>query len=97
MLINHISQSSGKTYQINLEKMSCNCPDYRNRQAKIKGLCKHLRFEIEKITGNCLDYTKVLEEDNDALKFVERFGEEVLEMLKRKGICYEQNGELILL
>lgn len=94
MLIQHISKSSGKVYEVDLTKLTCSCPDWRNRQAKVHGLCKHLISEIQKTTGQDLNYTEVIKQDSDAVHFVEKYGEEVLDMIKRKGICYEENGIL---
>jgi predicted nucleic acid-binding Zn finger protein len=94
MIIQHISKSSGKIYQVDITKLTCSCPDWKNRQAKVHGLCKHLVAEIQKTTGQKLDYIQVIKQDSDAVHFVEKYGEEELELLKRKGICYEENGVL---
>ena len=97
IIINHQSQSSGKIYKVNISRMTCDCPDFRIRQAKINGLCKHLRIEIEKMTGEKLNYNEIIKKNPDVILFVEQYGEETLDMLKKQGICFEDRGVLKLL
>jgi hypothetical protein len=97
-IIKHVSLSSGRVYNVDLLNRTCDCPDYKIRQAKIKGFCKHLKIEIEKRTNNeKIDYVKEIEDNPDSVSFVEKYGEKVLEMLKIQGICFEKNGRLEVL
>jgi hypothetical protein len=98
MIINHVSKSSGRVYHVDLINKTCDCPDYRIRQAKINGLCKHLRHEIEKQTKESdIDYVKEIEQNPNAIDFVEKYDESTLQMLIMQGICFEKNGKLEVL
>ena len=91
------SETSETVYEVNLKALTCSCPDYHFRKAKVGGLCKHLIKEIERCTNTKLDFTEIIEKDDDALNFINKFGEETLELLKRRGDVFEERGRLRIL
>ena len=97
IIINHTSKDSGKVYIVNLSKKSCSCPDWRNRQSKVHGICKHLKEELNKRNTDLKDYSNEILHDNDSVHFIDKYGEETLNMLILQGIVFEKNGKLFLL
>lgn len=97
MIVEHVSKDTGKKYLVDLAKKTCTCLDFNLRQRKNGGLCKHLIREQEKMKENLGDYSIHILQDNDAVHFVEKYGEDILVMLKSSGIVYEEHGKLFLL
>lgn len=91
------SDTSDEIYEVNLMTLSCTCKDFIFRKAKAGGLCKHLIKEIERCTGKQLDFIKIIEKDNEAINFIEKYGEEKLDILKMQGDVFEKGGKLTIL
>ena len=90
-----VNSSNGKdVWVVDLSKLTCTCPDYRFRRAKSGTLCKHIQKAIESITDEKIDYMKIIQNNDDAVVFVEKYGEEVLDKLKFEGSVYEVRGKL---
>lgn len=94
----NIKSSDGKhMWVVNTRKLSCTCPDYRYRQAKVGGLCKHINQVLKKITGDGLDYLKAIEANPDPIDFIEKYGEDVLNGLKLRGEVLDTGKKLLIL
>lgn len=94
MIINHKSKTSDKIYIIDTIKMTCTCPHYLYRLSKFGGICKHIKEELEKLTIKREEALEFLDNENDAIKFIANFSEELLEVLKITGEVYEKLGIL---
>lgn len=95
-IVTSMSKSS-KTYIVSLDLKSCTCPAFRYIM-KGKGPCKHIVAILRDVGGVITEKTETqLEDGMDAVAFVEKHGEEILEALKMKGEVYEKNGKLWLL
>jgi len=97
MKIQHISKSSGKIYEVDLENLTCKCPNYKFRLAKTGGMCKHIIEELDKFEKKipqALEFIKTEGDGVDAVKFVETFDETLLNILKKRGTVYEKLGRL---
>ena len=87
-----------KMYDVDTIKMTCSCPGFVYRY-KAKGYCKHITKALNDIDknfnlNNLIDYIK---QDNDAVHFVNKFGEEMLNHLKTMGDVIENKGKIIIL
>lgn len=91
------SDSSDQYYDVDLIKLTCTCKDYIMRKAKIKGMCKHILKAIKENTKSEINYKDIIKQDNDAISFIEKYGEEELVILKKRGEIIEKHGKLILL
>lgn len=94
MIIKHESKTTGKIYIIDTIKLTCTCPNYIYVKAKVGGICKHIEEELKKLTINRDEALKFLETENDAIKFITNFSEELLEVLKVSGEVYEKLGKI---
>ena len=92
-LIDFVSKSKN-VYSINMSNLSCSCPDYRYRKAKVGGICKHIQEVLETITGEEPDFKTFIQNENDPIKFIDKFSDEKLEELKMKGEVREYKGKL---
>lgn len=91
------SDTTEEIYDVNLNTLTCTCKDYRFRKAKVGGLCKHLIREIERCTNKKLDFTEIIEKDDDAVNFIDKYGESTLDSLKMQGDVFEERGRLRIL
>lgn len=95
MVIVKVKSSNGKdVWEVDLTNLTCTCPDYRYRKAKTKSFCKHIQKAIEHVTNEKIDYIKVIENNDDPVAFVEKYGEDVLSRLKLQGEVFEAKGKL---
>ena len=85
---------SGSSYEIDMKSLSCTCPDYKFRKAKAGGICKHIQDVLETITGKEPDFKSFIQKENDPIKFIDKFSDEKLEELKRRGEVIERHGKL---
>lgn len=92
-IIDFVSKSKN-VYSINMKSLTCSCPDYRFRKAKVGGICKHIQEVLEIITGEEPDFKSFIQKDNDPIKFIDKFSDEKLEELKMKGEVIERKGKL---
>ena len=99
MIIKHISKDSGIEYEVDTVNLTCNCPNYEIVQRKIGGLCKHLEDEldVDKFKERVLEMLNFINDNNDAVQFVDNFSEEDLQMLKKRGDVFEQTGMIVRL
>ena len=95
--LNYKASDGKNVWEVDTIKLTCTCPDYRFRRAKVGGFCKHILDFLKKINNGELDYKSIIEKDNDAVIFTDRYGEEILDMLKAKGDIYEKAGKLFYL
>ena len=93
MKITHKS-STGNIYIVDLENLSCTCPHYLYRLKRSGGLCKHIQTELDKYKDQLEKAKEFIKTNNNAIEFVEMFGEEVLNLLKKQGEVFENNGKL---
>jgi len=97
MIIQHISESSGKIYHVNLVEKTCDCPDFKIRRARYNDICKHIKFELDKLSTEMKDYSAEILEDNDSIHFINKHSEEILDTLKIQGIVFEKAGRIYLI
>lgn len=97
------SSTGGKFYEVEPKKPYCTCPAYRFREMKKGGVCKHISAVREMIdSSNASDYEEIiayLKEhlEVDAVELIEKFGEEKVDELKKKGEIMEQKGIIKIL
>lgn len=83
-----------KYYKVSLDLKSCNCPAFKYFT---KGQpCKHIIFLMNEIepTENIKKVNLDAINGVDASVFVDKFGEETLDYLKRNGEIYEKYGKI---
>ena len=87
-----------KSYEVDTIKLTCTCPAFiiRNRG---QGLCKHIIKALEdcETKFNLNNLIEFIKEDNDALHFINKFGEETLDHLKTTGEVFENKGRIVIL
>ncbi len=95
--------STGKFYEVNPEKPFCTCPQFRFRGLKMHSSCKHITAVREflgektiKSGKQVLEYVKKNKEV-DAVELIKKFGEKVIEQLKKQGELVEKKGKIKLL
>lgn len=95
-IVTSMSKSS-RTYTVSLDLKSCTCPAFKYIM-KGKGPCKHIVAILRQIGGVIVEKTEsTLEDGMSAVVFVEKHGEQTLEILKARGECYEKGGKLWIL
>lgn len=67
---------------------SCSCPGYSFRK-----MCRHVEYLRNKLVGKQID-TPVITDGEEAIAFVEKYGEEMLEKMKVVGDVFERHGKL---
>lgn len=96
------SSSKGKTYQVDLKKNSCTCPQYLFRARRTGTDCKHLAAVKQMVMksadkfGDVLDYVK----ENvfvDSMELIEKFGEKAVDSLISQGELIEEHGKVRLI
>jgi hypothetical protein len=103
--------SKGKWYKVDPAKPWCDCPGYKFRVMKKKGVCKHIEAVREHIAATQQKTLKkeqkknddVLEliaaegGDMDALELIDKFGEEKIDELIKSGELIEKSGKITIL
>ena len=97
------SHTPGKFYEVHPDRPFCTCPQFRFRGLKMHSDCKHItavkEFLGEKTikTGKqVLEFVKKNKEV-DAVELIKKFGEKVVEELKKNGELIEKKGKIKLL
>src|SRR3989338_9511496 len=89
---NYKTGSSGKIYTVNLEEMTCSCPDYTYRMSKVFGLCKHLQAAKDFAEGRDEEtYSQIIHYVNDSKEvekgiIVKKFNPEAVDDLLSRGV-----------
>ena len=91
--------SQGKFYEVDTQELSCSCPAFIHRKRFGKDFCKHiLKVLEEKSKENSPELLiQAIREDNDTVRFTDKFGEEKLNYLKTTGQIFESRGKLVIL
>ena len=91
--------SPGKFYEIDTMALTCSCPAFANRRRFGKDFCKHIqKFITEVAKENSPEILiTAIREDNDSVRFVNKFGEEKLNYLKTTGQVFEAHGRIVIL
>jgi len=97
VLVEVISRTSGRKYEVDLKNISCTCPDYIYRKAKVGGLCKHINQVLKDIENKNINFLEHIRKNNDVMDFLDKYGEQQLVILKRKGDVIEKGGKLLIL
>jgi len=99
MIVQIKSSNGTTTYDVNILEMSCTCPHYLYRMKAMGGVCKHIKQALDQAsvttehkTEEALDF---LETNTNAVDFVDKFGEDLLNHFKRVGQVLEQNNKII--
>ena len=90
------SETSDEVYTVDIERGTCTCPYWKFRCAKHKTDCKHLttaRKMVESQVNKELQDVQVYD-GQDAIEFIEQYGEQKLNMLKQIGSVIEFKGKL---
>ena len=90
------SQSGSGNYDVDIEALTCTCPHFQYRMKPIGGICKHIQQVLNETAGKHDDAIKFIKHNTDAVAFVEKYGEEILQGLKRTGQVLEYRGKLWL-
>ena len=105
------SSRKGKWYTVDPKKPWCECADFRFREMKRKGVCKHIkavREYIEKTQQKTLakeqkkinDIVLFIEKQGgevDSIKLIEKFGEDEVNHLIQLGEIIESKGKIKIL
>ena len=97
------SSTGGKFYEVDPKKPYCTCPAYKFREIKKGGVCKHISAVRQMIdSSNASDYDEIIAYikehlEVDAVKLIEKFGEDKINELKKKGEIIEQKGIIKIL
>ena len=85
----------GTFYNVSLDFKSCTCPVFKYF-LHCKGMCKHMSAVANKEKKDLTKETKdiTFTDGSEAFEFVDKYGEEKLNFLKKIGEVYEKNGKL---
>ena len=94
----------GKWYKVDVDKPWCDCADFRFREMKRKGVCKHIKAvrefigreeqeTISEASAGVLEYLDEKGGEADAVELIERFGEEKVDALIQAGEIIEKRGK----
>jgi hypothetical protein len=101
----------GKWYRVDPAKPWCECADFRFREMRKKGVCKHIkavRELIEKTQQKTLKKEQKKGDEvigfiesrggqTDALELIDKFGEERIDSLIKSGELIEKSGKITIL
>jgi predicted nucleic acid-binding Zn finger protein len=101
----------GKFYVVDPDKPWCDCADYRFREMKRKGVCKHIKAVREyvaqtqqktlqkeqKKTDEVVAFIEEKGGEVDALELIDRFGDEKVDRLLQLGEIIEKQGKIKIL
>lgn len=97
------SSQKGVFYKVKPEKPECSCPAFRFRYLRQAVVCKHVQAVQEylhqrkgKVYEKILGFVKEIGEV-DAVLLLEKFGEEDVNELLRRGELLERKGKIVLL
>ena len=87
----------GTFYTVDPDKPFCTCAQYRFRGIKSHTLCKHITTVREKIAGQQQPkYDQVIAELRKGQvstdKLCRKYGDRIIEELKRRGEIFEEKG-----
>ena len=105
------TSSKGKWYKVDPAKPWCDCPGYKFRAMKTKGVCKHITAVREFISNTQQktlnkeqkksdDVLSLIESEGgemDALELIDKFGEEKIDRLIKSGELIERSGKITIL
>jgi uncharacterized Zn finger protein len=105
------SSSKGKWYKVDPSKPWCDCPGYKFRAMKTKGVCKHIEAVREFIAKNEQKTVKKEQKKNDdmmsfidkqggeadSLEIIGKFGEEKVDSMIKRGELIERSGKITIL
>jgi hypothetical protein len=103
MILKVVSSSNpNKSYDVDTIALTCTCPSFIIRN-KRQSPCKHITQALTNLSKNVnakIDtnkYINAIFENDDALTFIQKFGEEVLDQLKANREVFEQKGKIKIL
>ena len=95
--------SHGKFNEVHPKRPFCTCPQFRFRGLKMHSDCKHLtavkEFLGEKTIKSGKQVIEFVKKKKkvDAVELIKKFGEKVVEELKKNGELVEEKGKVKLL
>lgn len=99
-LVTKMIMKGSKGTEYTVEYDTCTCPDFLYRR-RLKGeICKHIKLFRETYVTNNPKYSNVdeiaqtINNGDEAYKFVEMYGEDMLNHIKKLGFVYEKTGKL---
>ena len=93
------SESSNRWYEVFPDRPFCTCPAFIFFAVKKGGICKHLRAvqeQTEQADTSVVDYVSQKGEV-DALELIQKFGEEKVNTLLKRGELIEKAGKIRIL
>jgi len=84
------------SYKIKLDLSSCNCPSFSfNNYRGTGGSCKHIKWLIEELQSlSNKNKAIVIDDGMFAIDFIDKYSEEVLNVLIQRGEIIEKRGVL---
>lgn len=92
------AHKKGKFYEVNIKENKCSCPSFIFRKR-----CKHIKivedFINKRSKGKGKGVLEFVKEKGevDSIKLIEKFGEEIVDEMIRKGELMENKGKISLL
>ncbi|NQU78935.1 SWIM zinc finger family protein [Candidatus Woesearchaeota archaeon] len=103
------SSEKGTFYTVEPDKPWCDCPTYKFRELRRKGLCKHIkavREYLENIdeSSNKQEKTDKIHQyieneggEAESIAMIDKFGEEIVNKLIKAGDIIENSGKIKIL
>lgn len=83
-------------YEVSIATNSCTCLHYQKKLINSGGVCKHYIKVINYLKKIEINQPKIeFETGDDAVVFIAKYGEEVLNQMKRDWLVREKQGKLI--
>ncbi|MBU0536340.1 MAG: hypothetical protein KKE20_05205 [Nanoarchaeota archaeon] len=102
------SSRKGKFYEVEIEKPFCSCPQFLYRELKMHGECKHIKAVREFLSKKQKPSKKEEKKEKDlldelrkgpadAMELVNKYGDRMIDSLKKRGDIIEEKGEVKIL
>lgn len=95
------ASKKGKFYSVDPDKPSCDCAHFIFRLKKSGGVCKHIKMIRERLKPDEDKLLLVLDDirkgNDDSIGLIEKYGEDAINHLIRKGDIFEKTGKLYIL
>ena len=102
------SSRKGKFYEVDIKKPFCSCPQFMFREIKMHGECKHIKEVRDFLAKRRKPSRKEAGKEKglldelrngpvDSIKLIKKYGEEMIDDLKKRGEIIEERGEVRIL
>lgn len=102
------TSAKGKYYNVNISQPFCDCPRFMFHEIKVKGVCKHIQAARDyaekhnkgaKVLNNTDKILALVKEKGDigSMELIDKFSEDEINQLIKKGDLIEQHGRIRLL